>query len=344
MSQPLVSILVPTFNGEKHLLECLESISQQTYQEFEVVIVDDCSCDATFDIAESVASKDRRVRLYRNDRNHGLVGNWNRCIDLAYGKWIKFAFQDDILEAKCLESLISSIDSNSLLAFCRRSFIFDEGTPPETIDYYRSHINSETLFGEGVKFVSPKMVCEAATDHLGVNFFGEPTASLIHRSAFEVYGRFDESLIMICDTEFWVRVASHSGFSYVPETLAQFRVHGGSTSAKNFARRRYRMQLDGILLMRAYLHGQQYKAFRSVLRRSGRLHVLRSKFLRSIRGAEWLAKDADRRENARDGALMQEWTKFLAEYPSLIDDVRRSRLMSTVEAPMEPLRRWLAAW
>src|SRR3982751_3050681 len=92
--RPRVTVCVPMYNGERYLAECIESILAQTYTDFQLLLVDDCSTDATRSIAESYAAADSRVRLIVNHTNLGLVGNWNRCIELATGEWIKFVFQD----------------------------------------------------------------------------------------------------------------------------------------------------------------------------------------------------------------------------------------------------------
>src|SRR5437899_12562971 len=100
--QPSVSICIPTYNGAAHLAPCLESALNQTWTDFELLIVDDASSDDTVAITEACAARDRRVRVARNPRNLGLVGNWNRCLELAKGTWIKFLFQDDLLSPACL--------------------------------------------------------------------------------------------------------------------------------------------------------------------------------------------------------------------------------------------------
>jgi len=73
-----VGICLPTYNGAKHLPECVESILAQTHSDFELVIVGDCSPDDSAEIAKRYARLDSRVKVFVNDSNLGLVGNWNR--------------------------------------------------------------------------------------------------------------------------------------------------------------------------------------------------------------------------------------------------------------------------
>ena len=96
MNSPLVSICIPTYNGEKYLKECLDSCIDQTFKSYEIIICDDCSSDGTIKIIEEYAKIFPQIILFQNDGNLGLVGNWNRCIHHSNGEWIKFVFQDDI--------------------------------------------------------------------------------------------------------------------------------------------------------------------------------------------------------------------------------------------------------
>src|SRR5947209_3678095 len=122
---PDVSICVPLYNGAAHLAECLESVLGQTFADVEIVLVDDGSTDDTVTITESFAHRDSRVRLYRNPKNLGLVANWCRCVELANGKWIKFLFQDDFLEATCLERMLDARKPGVALVVCQRALEFD---------------------------------------------------------------------------------------------------------------------------------------------------------------------------------------------------------------------------
>lgn len=105
---PYVSVCIPTYNGGKYIRECIESILVQTYSDFEILIVDDKSSDETIEVVEEFAKRDKRIRIVRNQQNLGLVKNWNRCVELSEGEWIKFLFQDDLLAPDCIEELINA--------------------------------------------------------------------------------------------------------------------------------------------------------------------------------------------------------------------------------------------
>jgi len=106
-SVPRVSIGLPVYNGEKFLRVAVESILQQDYADFELIISDNASTDATQDICREYAAKDPRIRCYRNEKNIGASGNFNRLVDLARGEFFKWAAHDDVhlpgFLRRCLE-------------------------------------------------------------------------------------------------------------------------------------------------------------------------------------------------------------------------------------------------
>lgn len=316
-SRCMVSICIPTYNGARYMEACLDSVLNQTYKNIEILAVDDGSTDATFEILERYAANDQRIRLVRNEQNLGLVGNWNRCIELARGEWIKFVFQDDLIAPTCVQEMLTASTPDTWLTICRRAFIFEDGTPEATRRYYEQHPDPERVFGVGVTYVPPGVVCENAIDMFGVNFFGEPTATLIRREAFARHGLFNPDLAMICDTEYWVRLASHYGFTYLPKTLASFRVHTGSTSAHHFAQRQYRITLDGVVLMHEYVHNLAFEPVREAMRRRNPPVDLMAMLNKKIAGARWIAVDAANRTLTPNPNLLREWEDLLLSHPSL---------------------------
>src|SRR5438270_12301052 len=99
---PPVSVCIPTYNGEAFVRQCIESVLAQSFPDFELIVVDDGSTDGTWDIVRDYEARDCRFRVSRNEVNKGLVGNWNHCVDVATGRWLKFVFQDDELAPECL--------------------------------------------------------------------------------------------------------------------------------------------------------------------------------------------------------------------------------------------------
>jgi glycosyltransferase involved in cell wall biosynthesis len=117
-SHPLVSIGLPVYNGSKYIKEAIESILAQTFEDFELVIVDNCSTDDTYQICQSYRS-DSRVRVLRNEKNLGAARNANRCVDEARGTYFKWAHYDDLIAPTFLERCVEILESDPevVLAF-----------------------------------------------------------------------------------------------------------------------------------------------------------------------------------------------------------------------------------
>jgi len=120
---------LPVFNGESFLPAAIESVLTQTFSDFELIIVDDCSTDQSLQIIESYARQDKRIKYLSNGEKKGLFGNYNRCLHAASGQYIKPFAQDDILQADMVRRLVELMDANPeiALASTARTPICDRG-------------------------------------------------------------------------------------------------------------------------------------------------------------------------------------------------------------------------
>lgn len=314
--EDLVSLCVPTFNGAKYLRECLDSCLAQSHKNIEILIVDDCSSDTTVVIATEYAKKDCRIRVVCNEKNLGLVGNWNRCVELAKGVWIKFVFQDDLIAPACLERMVAAAQPDSSLVFCRRDFIFEEGTTQSARDAYLGGQSLvERLFPDSTP-VSARRFSEIVLNNMERNLIGEPTAVMLHRRVFPQFGGFNPHLIVSCDTQYWIRVGIHTGVVPVPEVLASFRVHGDSVSAQSLAKREYRMNvLDELAVLHDVVFNPAYQPLRKAAAESG-VDLVRQFWDKAL-WAYGIAKRAERDEAYPDNALMREWREVAAHFKRL---------------------------
>lgn len=108
---PKVSILIPVYNREEFIGECIQSALNQTFRSFEVIVVDNASTDKTWEICQEFAHKDSRVKIFRNDINIGPVRNWLACMDNAVGLYGKILFSDDLMYPTYLECTIPLIEN-----------------------------------------------------------------------------------------------------------------------------------------------------------------------------------------------------------------------------------------
>jgi len=311
MLNPTVSVCIPTYNGEEYLKDCLNSVLSQTFSDFEVLIIDDQSSDQTLSIAKEYANQDVRIQVVQNSKNLGLVGNWNRCAQIAQGEWIKFVFQDDLIASQCLEKMLDASQSESSIICCRRDFIFSPNTPDNIRRFYENILELKHFFPQGGE-LSIEEYCQLILGNLGHNFVGEPTAVMMRREVFHRFGAFNPALIQICDLEFWTRIAVNTGITYVPETLATFRLHGQSTSSKNHADRQYRVEvLDPLIFLHDIVLHPLYAPLRAIA--AAQPSPIDLKAL--LRQRSYQA----RKDAQRHASLQEAWGKALAVYPALAD-------------------------
>lgn len=140
--EPLVSIITPLYNSEKYIAETIESVLAQTYTNWEMIIVDDCSKDNGVRVVEEYQKKDKRIKLYKNEINRGVSYTRNKAIDLANGKYIAFLDSDDLWKKEKLEKQIKFMeDNNVVLSYTAYEKMNEDGSKrgeirvPDKLDY-----------------------------------------------------------------------------------------------------------------------------------------------------------------------------------------------------------------
>jgi glycosyltransferase involved in cell wall biosynthesis len=115
---PRVSIGLPVYNGERYIEDAIDSILTQTYKDLELIIVDNASTDQTPQICREYATKDKRIRYYRNKINIGAVANFNRAFNFSSGEYFKWAAHDDVLAPEFLSKCINILDNDPSIVLC----------------------------------------------------------------------------------------------------------------------------------------------------------------------------------------------------------------------------------
>jgi glycosyltransferase involved in cell wall biosynthesis len=115
---PLVSVGLPVYNGEAHLAKALDALLDQDLEDFEVIICDNASQDATPEIARDYAARDQRIRYARNQRNLGLAGNFNRAFQLSAGKYFKWWAHDDWHPRELLRRTTEVLEQDPSAVLC----------------------------------------------------------------------------------------------------------------------------------------------------------------------------------------------------------------------------------
>ncbi len=227
---PLVSILIPTYNGEEFLAKAIESALNQTYPNLEIIISDDGSTDATVKIAESFQHQSSIPYRILTHSNYGLVKNLNFCIQEAQGKYIKFIFQDDWLEANCIEKMVdlAEQDPEIGLVFSPRQVIIHPNSKSDPIcqSAYNGAINLHQKWSQlkSIQF-GQDLLSDPNCLISGLNKIGEPTTVLILKEVFKELGEFDPNLQQLLDVDMWWRIMGHYKIAFIDQALSSLVIH-----------------------------------------------------------------------------------------------------------------------
>ena len=236
--QPLVSVCMPTCNGEAYIGDALTSVLKQTYQNIEIVVSDDTSTDETLSVVDRILAGTSIPFSVHSHERAGIGANWNYCIRVAKGEYIKFLFQDDILKPNCIEEMlaVALLDRDIGLVFCRRGFLVNEsGYFSEWVDKYKNlHVYWRNL----AEVNSGRKLLRECVDLLNepYNKVGEPTSVLLSKKVCSRVGFFNEKLCQILDYEYWYRVFAHFKIGFVDGELTLFRLHRQQATAINSER------------------------------------------------------------------------------------------------------------
>lgn len=229
MISPTVSILVPVYNQKQYIAECIQSALNQTFTDFQIVIVDNASDDGTWEICQQFAANDSRIRAYRNEENIGPVRNWKRCAEEAKGEFSKILFSDDMLEPGCLAEMVPKLKNPDV------SFVFCAArcgkSREESILAYSHNVKERlsareflNLILDGKAPVSPGAMLIRTKDLQKNLHFNFPTATA---RPFEKHGAGPDVMIMLLTAETYPSVCS------IKSPLVYFRAHSGSFTIKN---------------------------------------------------------------------------------------------------------------
>lgn len=334
---PRVSVCVPTYNGEAHLAETLESILAQEHEDFELLVVDDGSTDGTLDIVGHHAASDSRIRVVRNaERAGSSVANANQCIRHARGEWLKFLYQDDTMVPSCLGRMLEAgLRAPLVVAWHRKAFMPD--TSPETRRAFDHGRTLERVVRE--EYTTPESFRELVLRHWHGNFIGPTSTCMVHRRVFQRVGPFDSHYWTMPEEEFYVRAGIHVGLAVVPEPLVDFRVHEQSISGniRKQVEFQYQQQLHQLELLLLVLHDPRFAPLRARALAPDSPIDLEALLRRDAAEARWLAIDA--RYRSGHTGMLERWDALLARQPSLppllraLDEASpwRSRLRAAVK-------------
>ncbi len=214
-----VSVCLPTYNGAAYIEAALRSILHQTYQDFELLVVDDGSTDATLDIVRSFS--DPRIRLHRNPERLGIPANWNRCLELAGGAFVCLFHQDDAMLPENLERKVQLLSADETVGFVHSGVetLVEESAPSAFADWIEDA--PEDTVWDGPEYFRTLL--------LNGNRVCAPTV-LARRRALLEQGGFDRDLGFACDYAMWLRLCLTYRVGFLARPLVRYRWHGGNAS------------------------------------------------------------------------------------------------------------------
>jgi len=215
-----ISICIPTWNSASYLKEAILSATNQSYENIEILVVDNCSTDNTKGLVEDLQKNDERIIYKKNDTNIGLFGNLNRCLEHASGEYIKFLCSDDLLHPNCIELMVPHLakDKNiQLVTGGRLRFDIDEG------------IKSIARFSSVKETVAGDVVIHKCL--FGRNYIGEPTAVLFRADTAK--RGFRKDLEQLADIEMWFHLLEKGTILNIPEPVCFIREHNEQFTKSN---------------------------------------------------------------------------------------------------------------
>lgn len=215
--KPLVSVCIPAYNNAEYIMDTINSILRQTYENLELVIVDDNSTDDTYEVLKRI--QDERVKVYHNEKNLGMSGNWNRCLSLCTGEYMKLVGADDMLAETSLEKEVQALMDNpsAVLAESDTKLVDLDGKGK---GFYRRYGRTGLVDG--------KKICRRG--FFNKDYFGAPQANTFRRSVLEQVKGFDPDFTYILDYDFFVSVACQGDVYIIHEPLNLFRVRKDSNT------------------------------------------------------------------------------------------------------------------
>ncbi len=213
MKDGLVSIITPVYNAEEFIVQTIESVQAQTYNDWELLLIDDCSTDSSAELIRSFTNNDNRIRYVKLNKNSGAAVTRNTGLAMAKGRYIAFLDSDDIWKAQKLEKQMELIKEKDIgFVFTSYRYIMQDGSPmskvaraPEKIDY--NGLLKNTIIGCSTVLIDKKII-------------GDFRMANVRRGQ---------------DTATWLQLLKKTDYAYgIYDDLVWYRVVSGSLSDNKF--------------------------------------------------------------------------------------------------------------
>ena len=224
-NNPLVSVIVPAYNHEKYIIDCIKSVINQTYSNIQIIVINDGSTDSTERVIKEFINSTNSDINFISKRNEGICKTLNKGLNLAKGKYISFLASDDMFAPQVIEKEVKFMENNKSigLVYTDAYFInFNKITNKKYTDYKPI---IKKCFKKGIQ---NKNIYEVLlTDNIILAL-----SILIRKECFELLGPFDES-IQFEDYDMWFRIAKEYPIGFIDEPLCYYRIHDMNFSNQN---------------------------------------------------------------------------------------------------------------
>ncbi len=216
---PLVSICIPAYNADKFISKALSSVREQSFTDWEIIIVEDGSKDNTEKMVTEIADKIQQpVHFHRHEKNMGLPATRNSGIKKAAGKYVALLDADDYWKSNHLESILALFEKDNADIVHSGSILFDSDTGKEL----------------SIRAPKPEQEKEFLISLYNHSYIIQPSSAVIKRNVFERIEYFDTDFKICDDMEFWFRAArSDCWFIYSGQQSCHYRKHGNALSSKS---------------------------------------------------------------------------------------------------------------
>lgn len=212
--KPLVSVCIPTFNCARYLPSAIDSVLNQDYDNYEIIIVDNHSTDDTYEILARYAKINAKLSFFVNDKNIGMVNNWNLCLYKAKGKYVKLLCADDLLATRdALTTFVQLMEADSLISLVSSSRnVIDENGVLQIV---------KSPFQGNIRRLGVEIIRECLL--AGRNKIGEISTVMFRRE--DAAGGFNVNHHNSADFELFLRLLEKGYFVFVNRPLTSFRTH-----------------------------------------------------------------------------------------------------------------------
>ena len=218
-NQPMVSIVTPFYNTSMFLAECIESVLRQTYQNWEYILVNNCSTDGSLEIAQEYARQDRRIRIFSNKDFLGQVDNYNHALTYISpdSKYCKMVEADNWIFPHCLTEMVEVAEKHPSVGIVGSYYLF-----------------GDKVAGDGLAYPSTRIMGKTAClTHLtkSIPLFGAPTNLLLRSEIVREHTPFYSLTSLHEDTDICYAILQKWEFGFVHQVLTFLRINEGSISS-----------------------------------------------------------------------------------------------------------------